>query len=68
MDFKTNFYNIYKPMSNSKGSPLVQPLINISKASTPVRTRVVTGTQPNSTPINIHKIGGFDNRSPGLNK
>lgn len=43
---------------NHRGTQLIQPLINISKASTPVRKRVVQpGTQPlNSTPVNINKI------------
>ena len=42
---------------NNRGNPLIQPLINISKASTPVRTRVVTNTGPmNSTPVNVNKI------------
>ncbi len=40
-----------------RGNPLIQPLINISKASTPVRTRVVNNAGPmNSTPANINKI------------
>ena len=52
MDFK----RVHQSPS-SRGSPLIQPLLNISKASTPVRTRVVANTGPlNSTPVNVNKI------------
>ena len=41
-----------------RGNPLIQPLISISKASTPVRTRVVNNNNGpmNSTPVNVNKI------------
>ena len=52
-------------LNQSKAGHLMQPLLNISKASTPVRTRVVVGTpQPNSTPISINKIAGNLHKSP----
>lgn len=53
------------PQNHQKQSHLMQPFINISKASTPVRTRVVpTGSQMNSTPISINKIAGNLHKSP----
>jgi hypothetical protein len=43
----------------------MQPFINISKASTPVRTRVVPpASQMNSTPISVNKIVGNVHKSP----
>ncbi len=63
MDLKRNFMSNYQHSQNIKNSPLMQPLISISKASTPIRTRVLTtnenNAQFNSSPININKIGGF---------
>jgi hypothetical protein len=51
--------------NQQKQGTLMQPLINISKASTPVRTRLVGGATPaNSTPISINKIAGTLHRSP----
>ena len=53
------------PLNQSKQGTLMQPLLNISKASTPVRTRVIGGTsQANSTPISINKIAGNLHKSP----
>ena len=53
------------PLNQPKQTQLVQPLLNISKASTPVRTRVVgTAGQANSTPISINKIVGNIHKSP----
>lgn len=53
------------PQNNPKQSHLMQPFINISKASTPVRTRVIApGSQMNSTPISINKIVGNIHKSP----
>ena len=52
-------------LHQSKQGTLMQPLLNISKASTPVRTRVIGGTsQLNSTPISINKIAGNLHKSP----
>ncbi len=66
MEFKRN-YTSHIQQSQVKTSPLIQPLLNIAKASTPVRTRIVKpGSQMNSTPINLHKIGN-PVKSPGLN-
>ena len=49
----------------NKQNNLMQPFLNISKASTPVRTRVMnTHGQPNSTPISINKIVGNIHKSP----
>lgn len=42
----------------------MQPLISISKASTPVRTRIIGGSQINSTPVNIHKVAAHTHKSP----
>ena len=54
-----------QPASQTKQGSLMQPLINISKASTPVRTRLVGGSgQPNSTPISMNKLAGTLNKSP----
>lgn len=65
MEFKRN-YSSNIQQSQVKTSPLIQPLLNIAKASTPVRTRIVKpGSQMNSTPINVHKIG-HPNKSPAL--
>ena len=67
MEFKRNIPPHIQP-PNNKTSPLIQPLLNIAKASTPVRTRIVKpGSQMNSTPINIHKIGNPP-KSPLSNK
>jgi len=50
---------------HQKQSNLMQPFLNISKASTPVRTRVVNPhVQPNSTPISVSKIVGNIHKSP----
>ena len=55
----------HQPASQPKTGTLMQPLINISKASTPVRTRLVGGSgQPNSTPISINKMVGTLPKSP----
>ena len=64
MEMKRNPMGQMQP-NQLKQSNLMQPFINISKASTPVRTRVVAGgTQLNSTPININKIVGNIHKSP----
>lgn len=64
MELKRNPINQI-PSSQSKQGTLMQPLLNICKASTPVRTRVVTGaSQPNSTPISINKIARNMHKSP----
>lgn len=51
---------------NNKTNNLIQPLISISKASTPLRTRIVgtNNTQLNSTPINFNKVSISNNKSP----
>ena len=65
MEFKRNYSSNFQP-NQGKSSPLIQPILNIAKASTPVRTRIVkAGTQMNSTPVNIHKIGNLT-KSPTL--
>lgn len=54
MDFKSNFISNIQPPTQIK----INPIINIANASTPVRMRIVKpGTQLNSTPVNVHKIG-----------
>ena len=46
-----------KSPSNTHPNPLIQPLITINKASTPMRNRVVNNAGPmNSTPVNVNKI------------
>ena len=65
MEFKRNFSSNMQS-NQGKSSPLIQPILNIAKASTPVRTRVVKGgSQMNSTPVNIHKIGNLT-KSPTI--
>ena len=65
MEFKRNFSSNIQS-NQGKSSPLIQPILNIAKASTPVRTRVVKGgSQMNSTPVNIHKIGNLT-KSPTI--
>ena len=50
---------------NLKSTNLMQPFISISKASTPIRTRVIGGSsQLNSTPINLNKIMSNIHKSP----
>ena len=57
MDLKRNYSSNNQPSPNIKSSHLINPLLNIANASTPVRTRVVkASSQMNSTPINSHKI------------
>lgn len=66
MDFKRNYTSNIQPPTQIKANPLITPLINISNASTPVRTRIVKpGSQLNSTPVNVHKIG-IPAKSPAL--
>jgi hypothetical protein len=62
MEIKRNpMTQVYSQKQNN----LMQPLLNISKASTPVRTRVLNPhAQPNSTPINFNKIAGNVHKSP----
>ena len=58
MDLKRNFASKNQAPTQMKGSQLVNPLLNIANASTPVRTRIVKpSSQMNSTPVNPHKIG-----------
>lgn len=53
------------PPNQQKTGNLMQPLINISKASTPVRTRLVAnGGQISSSPISLNKIVGNMHKSP----
>ena len=66
MDLKRNYCSNIQPPTQIKANPLLNPLITISNASTPVRTRIVKpGSQLNSTPVNVHKIGA-PIRSPVL--
>ena len=49
-----------------KNKMLSTPLLNISKASTPVRTRIISSNSVlNSTPINQLKFTTTVSRSPG---
>lgn len=58
MDFKRNYSSNIQPPTQIKATHLVNPLTTLPNASTPVRTRVVKpGSQLNSTPVNVHKIG-----------
>lgn len=64
MELKRNQVGQF-PQSTTKQTSLIQPFINISKASTPVRTRVIPpGSQPNNTPVNVNKIIGQLHKSP----
>jgi hypothetical protein len=64
MELKRNPMGQFPP-TGSKQSTLIQPFINISKASTPVRMRVIPpGSQLNSTPVSINKIVGQMHKSP----
>lgn len=59
MDLKRNYSSNIQPPSQIKSTHIVNPLNAIPNASTPVRTRVIKpGSQLNSTPVNVHKIGG----------
>lgn len=68
MEFKRNYSsNIHQP--ESKQNLLIQPLLNIAKASTPVRTRIVKpNSQMNSTPVNVHKIVNIKKSTTPTNK
>jgi hypothetical protein len=58
MDFKRNFSSNIQPPTQIKSNHIVNPIAGISNASTPVRTRIIKpGSQLNSTPVNVHKIG-----------
>jgi hypothetical protein len=71
MDHKRNLLGNNHHIKNSN---LMQPLIVISKASTPIRTRVVTGASPinqasiNSSPINHHNNNGLNSTPVNSNK
>jgi hypothetical protein len=66
MDLKKNYSSNIQPPTQIKVNPLLNPLINISNASTPVRTRIIKpGTQLNCGIINTHKIG-IPSRSPTI--
>jgi hypothetical protein len=69
MDLKRNYSSNIQPPSQIKASHIVNPLTTIPNASTPVRTRVVKpGSQLNSTPVNVHKIGGALKSPNNINK
>lgn len=52
-----------------KNRMLSTPLINISKASTPIRTRIVSNNPPlNSTPISQLKYTNVDRNNNCQNK
>jgi hypothetical protein len=58
MDFKRNYISSIQPPTQIKSNHIVNPLVTITNASTPVRTRIIKpGSQLNSTPVNVHKIG-----------
>lgn len=58
MDLKKNHSSNIQNPSQIKNGILGNPLISIANASTPVRKRLIKpGSQMNSTPVNIHKIG-----------
>ena len=66
MDFKRNFPSKIQPPTQMKSAQLVNPLLNIANASTPVRTRIVKpSSQLNSTPVNPNKIG-MPAKSPAI--
>ena len=58
MDLKRNYQTNIQPPTQIKSNHLVNPNVAITNASTPVRTRIIKpGSQLNSTPVNVHKIG-----------
>jgi hypothetical protein len=66
MDLKRNYSSNIQAPNQIKGSHLINPIVDICKASTPVRTRIIKpGSQLNSTPVNVHKIG-VPARSPAI--
>lgn len=69
MELKRNYSSNIQPPAQIKSTHLMNPIAGISNASTPVRTRIIKpGSQLNSTPVNVHKIG-MPARSPtALNK
>lgn len=68
MDFKRNYSSNTQQPTHIKTNHIVNPLVAIANASTPVRTRVVKPSgQLNSTPVNVHKIG-IPAKSPVINK
>lgn len=69
MDLKRNYSSNIQPPTQIKANHLVNPLVGIEKASTPVRTRIIKpGAQLNSTPVNVHKIGAPAKSPTILNK
>lgn len=65
MDLKKNYSTKIQPPTQIKANINGVPLANLASASTPIRKRVLkTSSQMNSTPINIHKIGTHQSRSP----
>lgn len=66
MDLKRNYHSKIQPPTQIKGNHIINPLVHIANASTPVRTRIIKpGSQLNSTPVNVHKIG-IPAKSPAL--
>ena len=58
MEFKRNYSSNIQPPTQIKANNLMNPISGITNASTPVRTRIIKpGSQLNSTPVNVHKIG-----------
>jgi hypothetical protein len=67
MDLKRNYSSNIQPPTQIKVNPLLNPLINISNASTPVRTRIIKpGNQLNCGLPTTHKIG-IPIKSPTIN-
>ena len=58
MELNRKFSSNIQLPSQMRAAQLTNPLASISKASTPVRTRVIKpSSQMNSTPVNPHKFG-----------
>jgi hypothetical protein len=69
MDFKRKFSsNMHNLQTLTNTQMMNQPIVGISKTSTPIRTRVVSTTQPNSTPICFNKLQGYENKVVFVNK
>jgi hypothetical protein len=68
MDLKRNYQSVIQPPTQIKINALLNPLLNITNASTPVRTRVIKpGTQLAST-LPCHPKPLSTSRSPLPNK
>ena len=58
MDLKNKYSSNSQGPTHIKSTHLINPLLTIANASTPVRTRIIKpSSQLNSTPVNPNKLG-----------